>query len=1025
MQLKSKLTQIEFCNRLKDAGFDAASLKAVGFDATSLKAAGFDATSLKAAGFGLIPLKTAGFDLQSLKTAGFGLVSLKNEGFDATSLKTVGFDLASLKAAGFDLAVFGFSNLETDLNFNNAPQNIAIIWKTLVENSEVTTSGIFNILNEQDLTHGFFLKQEVIDKHPDYVRFLRHWYMQAKKIFQAGTGGISIDDLKEDFPMEFPSNKYCQMPISKVPQKYLLLLLSFSQHSGKNEKYNFETILRFFQFQRIFPYSDLGIAEDVKSCELYFEIQGYAAEMLPEYKALRDKAISEISRQHIEGPELQALRRSTDLFSERVSAFHAETDCVPDDRPRNRFLACKSVVESMSKFVDFAVDCGGGVEFLSKIDIESKLNRNSDTFLGAVFKLISFFFVVLNDINANVAKHPLPHIGPPITRSNWRAFADVLDANAKVVRDCLASAANEAATRWLHADVSAICYDVCLDTAHHDSSTRPINSEVPSQVFNATNINRNDFLAVDMHPDCQDLIGMRVWYADSVPTSGFNQFFPTKRSSCGVIIVHVFLRYNIAISQLRDQPEKMQAPASARNNVSCGNIQLPSWAQHACVNQIFYQPLLDFLIHDFSQSFDEEREPARLVFTGAAFDAVLATVVASELVYRFNSYREDRLIQKCHSHTTVDWDVLYNHIRSSVFVLSFMLPAVFSGPHLSPDQLMTEKRNKDKLYTPHGAVGINMLNITISKCVPDKLVEYWLSIDRSELAKNHDEWKVFSSFDKKVLETLQKLFSSCKKAAQLRDFEKSIEQAVDEVKRWAESTDANKRQLGTFVADCKSNVLRVGSSFRTVQRKTQHEARRQKLGHSLTDFSLFFQQNHLMASGDWWLGYLSLIKEPFQLLNFSHPLSQVTKKSKDIMVSIASWFLPIAAVHEVSRPQIDSEPLPQRKAASYGTLNASDLPIHEHAYTTYGFQRDSSIGIGVPEANSRTQHASNFAMCSRMLVKPIGNNDRLLIQWKCDSMDSHALIRNCFAVNPECMQILIEICDILCRLNSQFVLNQP
>ena len=127
------------------------------------------------------------------------------------------------------------------------------------------------------------------------------------------------------------------------------------------------------------------------------------------------------------------------------------------------------------------------------------------------------------------------------------------------------------------------------------------------------------------------------------------------------------------------------------------------------------------------------------------------------------------------------------------------------------------------------------------------------------------------------------------------------------------------------------------------------------------------------------------------------------------MVSIASWFLPIAAVHEVCRPQIDSEPLPQRKVASYGTCNASDLPINEHAYTTYGFEKDSSIHNGIPEANSRTQHASNFAMCSRMLVKPIGNNDRLLIQWKCDSMDSHALIHNCYAVNPECMQILILI----------------
>jgi hypothetical protein len=229
---------------------------------------------------------------------------------------------------------------------------------------------------------------------------------------------------------------------------------------------------------------------------------------------------------------------------------------------------------------------------------------------------------------------------------------------------------------------------------------------------------------------------------------------------------------------------------------------------------------------------------------------------------------------------------------------------------------------------------------------------------------------------------------------------------VDEVKRWAKNTDANKRQLGTFVADYKAKGVSVKPPVRlinspkvatsqTVQQKTQDEALGQKLGHALTGFFQQIQQ----TSGDWWLGCLSLIKEPFQLLSCSHPLPQVTKKSMDIMVNIASWFLPIAAVHEVCRPQIDSEPLPQRKVASYGTCNASDLPINEHAYAAYGFQKDSSTSIGVPEANSRTQHASNFAMCSRMLVKSVGNDDRILVQWRCDSMDSHALIRNCYAVS--------------------------
>ena len=65
-QLPLKLTQLEFCNRLKAAGFDAASLKAAGFDLASLKAAGFDAASLKAAPFDLASLKAAGFDAASM-----------------------------------------------------------------------------------------------------------------------------------------------------------------------------------------------------------------------------------------------------------------------------------------------------------------------------------------------------------------------------------------------------------------------------------------------------------------------------------------------------------------------------------------------------------------------------------------------------------------------------------------------------------------------------------------------------------------------------------------------------------------------------------------------------------------------------------------------------------------------------------------------------------------------------------------------------------------------------------------------
>jgi hypothetical protein len=43
MQLPLKLTQLEFCNRLKAAGFDAASLIAAGFSYDELRNCGFAA----------------------------------------------------------------------------------------------------------------------------------------------------------------------------------------------------------------------------------------------------------------------------------------------------------------------------------------------------------------------------------------------------------------------------------------------------------------------------------------------------------------------------------------------------------------------------------------------------------------------------------------------------------------------------------------------------------------------------------------------------------------------------------------------------------------------------------------------------------------------------------------------------------------------------------------------------------------------------------------------------------------------
>ena len=869
-------------------------------------------------------------------------------------------------------------------------------------------------------------QQDMIDGLEDSAGFLVHWHLCAANVLQKGAGHSALE-WEDDFCMRLGSNQYCKKPLAPVPKKFLQLLTSLSEHSCENETQNFQTALRFFQFQKFSPHSDLlGIAEDVKSCELNIKIQEYAAKMLPEYISLRDKANSEIARyhEHLEGPELQALRRFKEQFSDKIAVFNFESDKAPNDKQRKRFSTFKVLLENMSKCVDAVKKShiDSGKVFLTCIakvvhdEADLDLSK-SNIFLNFFFKFISIFFAVINHVNA---KCPPPKIGL-LTPETWEKCKYDLEADAKEVRIHLASAANEAATRWLHSDISRFCYDVCLDTAEHDPSTC---SDYPdtaayahthcrySEGIRDRDVDCRQRLAVDMHPDCQDLIGMRVWYLENVPSGGFNQYLPAKRSTCGLIIVHVFLRYKYAIERLVDQPEKMQAPLSARNNVACGNIQLPSWVQDACVDRLFYQPLLDFLIHDFSLSMAEGRDPARLVFTGAAFDAVLATVVASELLFRFNSYREDRLIRKRHNHAPVDWDILYNHIRTSVFVVSFMLPAVFSGPHLSPDQLITIK---DKPYhTPHGGAGINMINITISNCAALKIVEYWLSVDRSVLATTPDSemWKKFSAMDRTVLETLHLLLSCCKMTP---DFEKNIDTNFESVKKWAlsaQNPNAEKRKLGTFVADYKAEGVSylsrsqppmrlVNSDKITKEKKARDKALGKKVGDALTGFVQQVQQ--CLKKGELWLGWLSLIKEPFQLLGCSHQLPEVAHEARVTMDRIASWFLPIAAVYQAHQPQIASVPFLHRTVASYGTLNASDLPIHEHAYTTFGLknpkkQDDVTItNLGDPNPGNKT--SANFSLCSRMLVKSVGNDDRILVQWRCDSMDSHALIRNCYAVS--------------------------
>ena len=912
-------------------------------------------------------------------------------------------------------------------------------WTALLKKATEDTSGILKALLEHkdDPEKGVVILQtkdiaaeESQTTLQDCAPFLAQWYMLARKRFVTkGTTAVPVQDIEEHFLMASPEQKFCQKPF---PKKYLSLLAVLAEHSGKfPEKHNFHTLFRFFHRDNA---ADFGIYEDLKSCELNLKIQEETTKMLPDYRALKKIAESEIARYHekYEGEGLHELKRATAQFSQKISGFHFESDWYQDDKQRKRYSFFKALVEKMNRFLVDANSCKDGSMLFNAID---KANRAFSAslhppppatpnpalvFLKVAFNVVSFFFVVINEINT---KWPLPITG--VARMNavsWEAKKSELKDIAEELRNLLASTANEAATHWLQSEISGYCYDVCLDTAQVDASTRCSEKfdlpppSIQRATSNATEkgfftrINRREHLAVDMHAECQDLIGMRVWYLDAVPTGGFNQFFPTTHSSCGVMIVHVFLRCNIAISRLRDHPEKMQAQISSGNNVACGNIQLPSWVQDACVSRLFYQPLLDFLIQDFVLSLHEkQREPVRLVFTGSAFDAVLATVVASELLSRFNSYRLDRFINKCHSHTSVDWDILYNHIRSSVFVLSFMLPAVFSGPHLSPHQESAIMRgnDKDKLLTPHGAIGINMLNISVSNCVAFKIVEHWLSVDRRDLANNAHEWREFSKYDRIVLETLQKLFSCCKKTAQ---FTKSIEQSAFEVKAWAESIKSSKRATGTFVGDYKGKgspgktVMRSMNhpkiaKCQTVQEKIRKHSAMNKMGDAATNAVTAVSGLVHDLHDEWWLGCLSLVKDPkqHQLLNCAHKTPSAAHEMMDI---VASWFLPVAAVHQLSQPSAFSMPFCHRQAASYGTLNASDLPIPDIAYRAYFGSATTDDVYKTKSVASDSKKPANLCMCSRMSVKPLGSSDsrRLLLHWNCDSTDSHALIRNCFAV---------------------------
>jgi hypothetical protein len=878
------------------------------------------------------------------------------------------------------------------------------------------TSGVYAFLNQKAVV---ILEENIIEADEDNktnthdcILFLKLWHQEACERLNGQTKFRDVEELKE----WFQNIELCKKPFT---EKYMSLLADLSNRN-LNERRNCQLILAFFQMDPMSSSNGTSpIYADIKACELNIKVQDDIVKLAPECSALRKIAEEEISRYHerYNGQEFRLLKEAKEHFFS-YSALISEPDWSRDEKQKKRFLVFKALVEKMTKFAEDAGKCkdrGQNVfEHFSKTDGQTK----PVSFLMNTFNLLSIFFVTIIEVNS---RYPPVCDLARMTPDSWSAIIHGIRASAEELKNCLVRAANEAAACWLQRQISGFCHDACMYTSLHDGSVHYSEQVLSPNTRSSavTGMSRHSHLAVDMHPECQDLIGMRVWYVDKVPSGGFNQYTSTS-STCGVMIVHIFLRFNIAISRLYDHPEKMQAKIPTENSNALLNVQLPSWLQDACVSRFFYQPLLDFLIDDFDRSLNEKgsmhtREPVRLVFTGSALDAVLATVVASELLKRFNSYREDRLISKLHSHSDADWDILYNHVRSSVFVLSFMLPAVFSGPHLSPHQLSSKGRRVDgHKQTLHGAIGVHMLNITVSNCIAVKLVEHWLSVDRSDLA--HKALEDFQKHDFIVIETLQKLFSICKKTPK---FSKSVDDALAKVMHWALDHKRPNLPNGTFAADFKGKVQLSAASVRlvnspkiarcqTVQEKTREKSAFVKVSETVFkagDKAADFVTQHIQLIDEWWQGCQALLHDPFRLLSC---ISDMPCSDHEMMSYIASWFVPVATVYEVSEPRVSSAPFVYREKASYGTLNASDIRIPKVAKgrrddctdASEGQKSDSEQSEPEKPNGPKERGPSDICMRSQISVKPVGSLDsrRLLIQWICDSKDSHALIRNCFAV---------------------------
>eukprot|EP00929_Paragymnodinium_shiwhaense_P047784 TRINITY_DN24240_c0_g1_i1.p1 TRINITY_DN24240_c0_g1~~TRINITY_DN24240_c0_g1_i1.p1 ORF type:complete len:849 (-),score=97.97 TRINITY_DN24240_c0_g1_i1:153-2699(-) len=98
----SDLKEVFSAKQLKDAAFDDMVLKQQGFDLQTLLEAGCDSSKMRNLGFCFIEFKAAGYEsAKLLKDAGFDALTLRQDGFSLGNLVSVGYTAPALRKAGF------------------------------------------------------------------------------------------------------------------------------------------------------------------------------------------------------------------------------------------------------------------------------------------------------------------------------------------------------------------------------------------------------------------------------------------------------------------------------------------------------------------------------------------------------------------------------------------------------------------------------------------------------------------------------------------------------------------------------------------------------------------------------------------------------------------------------------------------------------------------------------------------------------------------------------------------------------